>query len=421
MGATQNFSKKVIIKDDYQKKDGTSPLYIYVSIDGKWDRIPLRLSWPPSHFDKEVGKIMPREKGDKDCSDYQLMIDTEVGKVNEIFKEYRLGSRTLTLDLLLKEYNSFTSRRDFLAFSLADVKERVKRKKIEPGTGKGHLSSLVSMKEYWEWEQGRKKKKGKVSTEPEEVRLPFMELTPKMLEDFRAWLKSQRGNVPSTVENHMKVIRTYVKRAISQGNVFDDPFKVVKVTKPETYPNPLTEEQLQRLMALFKDRATPESWQLVLRHFLFSCFTGLRISDAKAVTHEQVKGDWLVIMPQKTLRLRKVVRIPLHPMAKVLITTSLGRLFATFSEPYTNRILAKIGTAAEVDFKITTHTARHTFGTLFIELGGDVVTLKEYMGHANIGTTMKYVHISERRKADKINVFDKLFTKGGGEDAANMA
>ncbi len=57
---------------------------------------------------------------------------------------------------------------------------------------------------------------------------------------------------------------------------------------------------------------------------------------------------------------------------------------------------------------MTTHTARHTFGTIFIELGGDVVTLKEYMGHSDINTTMKYVHLSERRKKEKIQVFDKL-------------
>lgn len=84
-------------------------------------------------------------------------------------------------------------------------------------------------------------------------------------------------------------------------------------------------------------------------------------------------------------------------------------LFNTFSEQYTNRLLAIIGKATGVDFKIKTHTARHTFGTLLIELGGDVVTLKDYMGHRDLGTIMKYVHISEKRKKEKINVFDKLF------------
>ncbi|WP_165358848.1 tyrosine-type recombinase/integrase [Spirosoma sordidisoli] len=146
----------------------------------------------------------------------------------------------------------------------------------------------------------------------------------------------------------------------------------------------------------------------------------MRISDAKAVAHDNLKGDWLVIKPHKSRRFQKVVRIPLHPLAKTLVTTTLGRLFETYSDQYTNRLLAGIGEAAGVDFKITTHTARHTFDTLFIELGGDVVTLKEYIGHSKIETTMKYVHISERRKKEKINVFDRIFTKHkkGGQGAA---
>ena len=214
----------------------------------------------------------------------------------------------------------------------------------------------------------------------------------------------------------MKNVRTYVKRTLKDGNVFDDPFKVVKVTKPETWPDALTEDQLQEMMKLYQDNTTPENWQLVLRHFLFSCFTGLRISDVKSVAHDNIKGDWLVIMPKKTLRKQKTIRVPLHPMAKILIQTSLGHLFETFSDQYTNHLLDKIGQAARVDFKIKTHTARHTFRTLFIELGGDVVTLKDYMGHRDLGTTMKYVHISEKRKKEKINVFDKLFNKGGAGD-----
>lgn len=73
-------------------------------------------------------------------------------------------------------------------------------------------------------------------------------------------------------------------------------------------------------------------------------------------------------------------------------------LFNTFSEQYTNRLLAVTGKAAGVDFKIKIHTARHTFDMLFIELGGDVVVLKDYIGHRDLGATMKYVYISERKR-----------------------
>lgn len=401
------------MKYDYMKKDGTCPLYIYVSIDGHYDRIPLKLSWPPSQFDKDAGSILARGKDDKDFSDYQLIIDSELAKVNEIMKDYRLSNRTLTIEMLIKEYNSYTSRKDFFSFYENDAKERYKRKKIEKNTRDGHIATLHKLKEFWKKElEVKTKKKKSVPIELQDAPpLPFNALTPKLLENFRAFLKNVYDNAPGTVEKGMKDVRTYVKRALVEKNVFDDPFKVVKVTKPETFPNALTQEDLQVLMNIFQDKTTPENWQLVLRHFLFSCFTGLRISDARAVSHENIKSGWLVITQHKNRNTlyKKTIRVPLHSMAKTLVQTSLGRLFDTFSEQYTNRVLDKIGKAANLDFKPTTHTARHTFGTLFIELGGDVVTLKDYMGHSKIETTMKYVHISEKRKAEKINVFDKLF------------
>jgi len=236
---TQNFSKKVIIKVDYVKKDGTCPLYIHVSVDGSFDRIALKLSWPKDFFDRDAGKVLPRFKGDQDAVDYQLMIDAETGKINDIFTEYRLSRKTLTVGQLVREYSSYTSRKDFFTFFKNDATERAKRKKIENGTKNGHISTLNNMKEFWAWELARSKKK--VGTD-EADHLPFSALTPKLLENFRAWLKSNKDNLPSTTENHMKNVRTYVKRALKDGNVFDDPFKLVKVTKPETWPDVLTED-----------------------------------------------------------------------------------------------------------------------------------------------------------------------------------
>lgn len=80
------------------------------------------------------------------------MIDAEVGKVNEIFKEYRLARKTLTLEQLIRDFNSYTSRKDFLTFWLNDANERLKWKKIETDSRNGHVASLNSLKEFWQYE-----------------------------------------------------------------------------------------------------------------------------------------------------------------------------------------------------------------------------------------------------------------------------
>ncbi len=39
------------------------------------------------------------------------------------------------------------------------------------------------------------------------------------------------------------------------------------------------------------------------------------------------------------------------------------------------------------------HLLRHTFATQYLKNGGDVVRLSIILGHTEIGTTMKYLHL----------------------------
>lgn len=57
------------------------------------------------------------------------------------------------------------------------------------------------------------------------------------------------------------------------------------------------------------------------------------------------------------------------------------------------------------------HTTRHTFATRCIELGFDVKTLSEILGHANVAITMnRYVHPSMALKAEHMERLSELFT-----------
>ncbi|MGN0962873.1 MAG: site-specific integrase, partial [Clostridia bacterium] len=50
------------------------------------------------------------------------------------------------------------------------------------------------------------------------------------------------------------------------------------------------------------------------------------------------------------------------------------------------------------------HCTRHTFATRWIEIGADIKTLSEILGHNSIQITLdKYVHISEKTKRENMN------------------
>ena len=57
------------------------------------------------------------------------------------------------------------------------------------------------------------------------------------------------------------------------------------------------------------------------------------------------------------------------------------------------------------------HTPRHTFATRCIELGFDVKSLSEILGHAGVAITMnRYVHPTMTFKAENMNRFSSLFS-----------
>jgi integrase len=55
------------------------------------------------------------------------------------------------------------------------------------------------------------------------------------------------------------------------------------------------------------------------------------------------------------------------------------------------------------------HDLRHTFGTRAVEKADSILELKEWMGHANVQTTMRYLHY--KSKADAARRLSEAFTE----------
>jgi integrase len=151
----------------------------------------------------------------------------------------------------------------------------------------------------------------------------------------------------------------------------------------------------------------------VKRAFLFSCFTGLRFSDIKALKWENVKGDHIEIRQEKT---DDFVSIPLSATAKNLLANGMPNVIHlpqkyVFDLPkrwYTNEILKKWFKTAKIKKNAHYHISRHTFATLSLTFNVDLFTVSKLLGHRNFKNTQVYAKVIDKKKVEAINSLPEI-------------
>ncbi|MFD2163653.1 phage integrase SAM-like domain-containing protein [Paradesertivirga mongoliensis] len=389
--ASNKVSCNVVI-DSKVNRNGMSKIYFRI-LQGKVKHdISTGIFWPKQFFDKQKQVLNSRHEGDSDVLPYNLLISEYKTIAHRLQLKGFLNKTSTSIADLIEEFEYIGKNVDFLNFMETEMQFLYEKQILEYHSYRTHKSCLNTLKKFW--------------TRPT---LPFELITVDFIAQFDSWAKKVHKVKPNTVAGYHKDIRKYLNRAKKKEYIVVNPYEYFPVAFVPGDRSALTQDELIVLYQLWKKNSLLPEVQETLRRVLFSCVTGLRISDSSQIKGEMIENNILTFIPHKGRHKGRILKIPLPQIACSLIEGhDEEEIFKPFSDQYINENLKVIAGVAGIKKRLTYHCARDTFGTIFVEMGGDVKILQELMGHRDIRTTMIYLKMADKRKELLMNNFDRF-------------
>lgn len=229
---------------------------------------------------------------------------------------------------------------------------------------------------------------------------------------------TENRNSKNTIDKHRKNLKKIMKYALMKEVHQNRKYENFKRSQEETTSIFLTETEIKEIYNLDIENYLKLSKDLLV----FSCLTGLRVSDLFQLKQEDWKGDYIHI---KTIKTEEELKIPLRPTAQAILKKYDG-LFPSVSEQkyneYVKLVCANI-TSLQVDESIyytlgmnkrvkeiyrkwelvSTHTGRRSFATNEYLRGTPIFDIMAITGHKKVQTFMKYIRITQQEKANRLS------------------
>jgi integrase/recombinase XerD len=243
---------------------------------------------------------------------------------------------------------------------------------------------------------------------------PIGKATVEELERYTAQLRAN-GLAATTIARRTAASRTFFRHLQLLGVRDDNPAAELKLPRrARKLPRTLSPGEAERLIAA-ANGITPRALRdRALVELLYGA--GLRVSEAVGIEKGGIDlDDRLVRVTGKGGKERIV------PVGRPAVD-ALRRYLAR-GRPYLDRrhrpelflnakgggltrtgaflILRRLAEVAGLEpGRVHPHLLRHSFATHLLEGGADLRTVQELLGHADLGTTELYTHVSDRRRRE---------------------
>jgi site-specific recombinase XerD len=209
-------------------------------------------------------------------------------------------------------------------------------------------------------------------------------------------------------------VKFYYEQVLRRDKFF---WEIPRPKKPFILPKLLNETELRNLFNAINNKKH--------KAILFTAYSaGLRVSEvANLKLHdidskrmqifiERAKGkkDRYVNLSPLLLDILRKYLLEYKPKPKVYLFES-EQTFRAYPTRTLQLIFSTAKQKAGIGKEIGIHSLRHSFATHLLDKGTDIKYIKELLGHFNIKTTERYLHVSKKQLVNIVSPFDDLWKK----------
>ena len=330
---------------------------------------------------------------------------------------YRRGkSKIYTANFTVqgRRYNFSTgcqTRREAKAVEAAERKKILKKSKQSPEEKRASTLLLDAISTVYEqrWKHtkdSQRSYKRAVNLATITGNIPLSAITDTVILHLTKTLEA-RGSKPATINRYLTSLKTILKD-------YKQSVEGIKLRKTSNGRiRVLTKEEEVKIVNLFRETVHDE------RRYYFADMgdlvevlvdTGMRLGEALALTYQEVncESNLISIWVNKGNRPRSV------PMTRRVRSILETRQASNPVKPFSMKSY-QVSTAwnwarkemeLEQDEQFVPHSLRHTCASRMVNKGVDPVTVKTWMGHADISTTMIYMHLDPAKLVSAVSALE---------------
>lgn len=226
----------------------------------------------------------------------------------------------------------------------------------------------------------------------------FKELTPEEIKEGKQPVYISEGTAYSYFAVLNLALSWGVKHDYLSANPIDKmDIKLKHKVEEKTF---LTIEEVRALV----DAPCPNSE--TKRAFLFSCFSGFRISDIKGLKwgdlHLEADTLYAVVVMKKTKKriLQPIDKAALNWFPERGDLKDSDKVFHLTELSAIENHLHAWAKNAKITKHVTFHTSRHTYATMLITKGSDLYVVSQLLGHSDTRMTQIYAKVLDSKKKE---------------------